>query len=152
MPWLAIVSNCTYCKASLYPLCITAVRCRACIAPMARHREHGLLYNPSVTDTLGTSAESSMLHRVLCCSGNYGCHCCRFFGGNRHLSFDPKQLQFLLGRISTQSCLTILMMLFLLAQAKCHWGMAPRTFMAAQLLVCNLLGSPCLVIWTLSLS
>ncbi len=35
----------------------------------ARHRKHGLLYNPSVTDTLGTFAESSMLHRVLCCSG-----------------------------------------------------------------------------------
>ena len=41
------------------------------------------------------------------------------------------------------------MMLFLLAQAKCHWEMAPITFMAPQLLVCNLLGSPCLVIWTL---
>ncbi len=54
-------SNSSYCKASLHPLCITAVNCGACIPPVARHRKHGLLYSLSMTGTLGTSVGSSML-------------------------------------------------------------------------------------------
>ena len=44
-------SNFSYCKASLYPLCITAVNCGACIPPVARRRKHELLYSLSMTDT-----------------------------------------------------------------------------------------------------
>ena len=49
------------------PLCIMVVNCGACIPPVAKHSKHGLLYSPSIIDTLGTSVGSSMLRLVLCC-------------------------------------------------------------------------------------
>ncbi len=58
------------------PLCITAVNFGACMPPVARHRKHGLLYSPSMTDTLSTSVGSSMLRTVprrpLECTGQTG--------------------------------------------------------------------------------
>ena len=57
-------STSSYCKASLHPLCITAVKYGACIPHAARHR---LLYSASLIGTLGTSVGSSMLRLVLCC-------------------------------------------------------------------------------------
>jgi len=54
-------------EAFLHPLCIMVVNCGACIPPVAKHRKHGLLYSPSMTDTLGTFVGSSMLRLVLCC-------------------------------------------------------------------------------------
>jgi len=50
-----------------YPCTLSTVNCGARIPPVARHRKHELLYNPSMTDTLGTSVGSSMLRQVLCC-------------------------------------------------------------------------------------
>ena len=47
--------------------CHIVVNCGACIPPVAKHRKHGLLYSPSMIDTLGTSVGSSMLRLVLCC-------------------------------------------------------------------------------------
>jgi len=58
-------SNSSCCKASWYHLCITAVNCGACTALVAQQTERRLLYNPSMTDTLGTSVGSNILHLVL---------------------------------------------------------------------------------------
>ncbi len=65
-----------------------AVNCGACIAPVVQHRMHGLLYSSSMTDTLGTSVGSSILHLMLCCLRSLGCRLCRFFGGDRLLKME----------------------------------------------------------------
>ncbi len=116
-------SNSSCYKASWYRLCIEVVNCGACTAPLARQTERELLCSPSMTYTLGTSVGSSMLHLVLCCWRSWGCHLCRFFGGGGLLNFGTGWLLVLLGRFSTQSCLTTLMMLFLS-------GVVPGTFLA----------------------
>ena len=62
----------------IHPLCIMVVSCGACIHPVAKHRKHGPLYSPSMTDTLNTFVGSSMLRLVLCCLRSWGWHRCSF--------------------------------------------------------------------------